>query len=95
MTTERRVEHPDGTVEHVSTADHQTVVTERSGGGGGLGILGIVVALIAVAVIGYFLLNMNRSEQVESNAIAGAAESVGNAAENIGDAAERAVPPAQ
>ncbi len=94
MTTERRVEHPDGTVEHVSTADHQTVVTER-GGGGGLGILGIVVALIAVAVIGYFLLNMNRSEQVESNAIAGAAESVGNAAENIGDAAERAVPPAQ
>jgi len=48
-----------------------------------------------VAVIGYFLLNMNRSEQVESNAIAGAAESVGNAAENIGDAAERAVPPAQ
>lgn len=94
MTTERRVEHPDGTVEHVSTADHQTVVTERSGGGG-LGILGIVIALIAVAVIGYFLLNMNRSEQVESNAIAGAAESVGNAAENIGDAAERAVPPAQ
>lgn len=93
MTTERRVEHTDGTVEHVTTTESPTVV-ERSGGGG-MGILGMVIGLIAVAVIGYFLLNMNRSEAVRDNAIAGAAQSVGNAADNVGEAAQRAVPPAQ
>jgi uncharacterized protein (UPF0333 family) len=55
-------------------------------------IVALIIGLLAVLVIGYFLMNMSRSEQVESNAIAGAAESVGGAAENIGDAARDAVP---
>ena len=93
MTTERRVEHTDGTIEHVTTSESPTVVERR--GGSGMGAIGIIVALIAVAVIGYFLLNMNRSEQVKDNAIAGAAQSIGNAADNVGEAAQRAVPPAQ
>ena len=52
----------------------------------------IAIATMAVIVIGYFLMNMNRNDAVESNAIAGAAESVGHAADNIGDAARDAVP---
>jgi hypothetical protein len=55
-------------------------------------IVALIIGLLAVLVIGYFLMNMSRSEEVESNAIAGAAESVGGAAENIGDAARDAVP---
>ncbi|WP_292050848.1 MULTISPECIES: hypothetical protein [unclassified Brevundimonas] len=93
MTTERRVEHKDGTVEHITTNESPTVV-ERSGGGGA-GILGAIIAVIAVVVIGYLVMNMNRSEQVRDNAIAGAAESIGNAADNVGEAAQRAIPPAQ
>lgn len=93
MTTERKVEHPDGTVEHITTTENQTVVTEKRGGG--FGLLGLLVAVVAICAIGYFLLNMNRSEDVKNNAIAGAAQSIGNAADNVGEAAQRAVPPAQ
>lgn len=55
-------------------------------------IVALIVGLLAVLVIGYFLMNMNRSDAVKDNAIAGAAESVGNAADNIGEAARDAVP---
>jgi uncharacterized protein HemX len=90
MTTERRVEHPDGTVEHVSTSENPTVIERRSGGG--MGFLGIIIAVLAIGVVGYFLFTMSQSQQVENNAVAGAAQSVGNAAESVGNAAERAVP---
>ena len=94
MTTERKIEHPDGTVEHVTTTETPTtVVTEKRGGG--MGFLGILVAIIAIGVVGYFLFNMSQSKQVESNAIAGAAQSVGKAADNVGDAAKRVVPDGQ
>ena len=49
------------------------------------------IGLRAFRVIGYVLLKMSNSEAVESNAIAGAAESVGNAADNVGDGAGQAV----
>ncbi|MEW6537014.1 hypothetical protein [Brevundimonas vesicularis] len=93
MTTERTVEHPDGRVERISesSAAPTTVVERRSGSGMGA-IVALIVGLLAVLVIGYFLMNMNRNDAIESNAVAGAAESVGNAAENIGDAARDAVP---
>ena len=55
-------------------------------------IVALIIGLLAVLVIGYFLMNMNRSDAVKDNAIAGAAESVGNAADNIGNAARDAVP---
>ena len=45
-----------------------------------------------VALIAYFLLNMNRQEEVRTDAVSAAAESVGNAAESVGDAARDAVP---
>ena len=55
-------------------------------------MVALIIGLLAVVVIGYFLLNMSNNDAVESNAIAGAAESVGNAADNVGDAAGSAVP---
>ena len=92
MPTERTVEHPDGRVERITeTSAAPTTVVERRGSGMGA-IVALVIGLLAVIVIGYFLMNMNRNDAIESNAVAGAAESVGNAAENIGDAARDAVP---
>ena len=92
MPTERTVEHPDGRVERITeTSAAPTTVVERRGSGMGA-IVALVIGLLAVIVIGYFLMNMNRNDAIESNAIAGAAESVGNAADNIGDAARDAVP---
>lgn len=96
MPTERTVEHPDGRIERITESDPAPssgpVIVERRGGGGLGGIVALVIGLALVLVIGWFLMNMNRNDAVESNAIAGAAESVGNAAENIGDAARDAVP---
>ena len=91
MPTERTVEHPDGRVERISETTAAPTVVERRGSGMGA-IVALIVGLLAVLVIGYFLMNMNRNDAIESNAVAGAAESVGNAAENIGDAARDAVP---
>ena len=91
MPTERTVEHPDGRVERITETDAAPTVVERRGGGAGA-VVALIIGLLAVVVIGYFLMNMNRNDAVESNAVAGAAESVGNAADNIGDAARDAVP---
>ena len=94
MSTERRIEHPDGSVETVTTNETPTtVVTEKRGSG--MGFLGILVAILAIGVVGYFLFTMTQTQQRESTAIAGAAESIGNAADNVGEAAQRAIPPAQ
>ena len=94
MSTERTVEHPDDRVERITENDRApapTIVERRSGGGMG-GIVALIIGLALVLVIGWFLMNMNRNDAIESNAVAGAAESVGNAADNIGEAARDAVP---
>ena len=93
MPTEREVQHPDGRVERITetTAAPSTVVERRSGSGMGA-IVALIIGLGLILVIGYFLMNMSRSDAVESNAIAGAAESVGGAADNLGEAARDAVP---
>ena len=91
MPTERTVEHPDGRVERITETGAAPTVVERRGGGAGA-VVALIIGLLAVVVIGYFLMNMNRNDAVESNAVAGAAESVGNAADNIGEAARAAVP---
>ena len=92
MSTERTVEHPDGRVERITESTAAPTVVERRGGTGMGAIVALVIGLLAVLVIGYFLMNMSRNDAVESNAIAGAAESVGGAADNIGEAARDAVP---
>ena len=93
MATERTVERPDGSIERTTTSD-RTVVSERRGSGMGA-VVALIIGLLAVVVIGYFLMNMSQSERMESNAIAGAAESVGTAAENVGDAARSVAPAAE
>ncbi|PZO02190.1 MAG: hypothetical protein DCF29_14190 [Alphaproteobacteria bacterium] len=101
MPTERTVEHPDGRIERITENDPApapaaapVVVESRRGGGLG-GVVALIIGLALVGLIGWFLINMNRNDAVESNAIAGAADSVGGAAENIGDAARDAVPDRQ
>ena len=89
MATEHEVRRTDGTVER-TTSTNGAVETRRGTGMGA--IVALIIGLLAVVVIGYFLINMSNSEAVESNAIAGAAESVGNAADNVGDAAGSAAP---
>ncbi|OGN45941.1 MAG: hypothetical protein A2795_12055 [Caulobacterales bacterium RIFCSPHIGHO2_01_FULL_67_30] len=97
MPTERTVEHPDGRVERITENDPAAapVVVESRRGGGLGGVVALIIGLALVGLIGWFLINMNRNDAVESNAIAGAADSVGGAAENIGDAARDAVPDRQ
>lgn len=90
MTVERTVERPDGTVERTSTG--AAPVVERRGGGAG-GIIALVIGLALVVIVGYFLMNMSRNDAIETNAVAGAAESVGNAADNVGQAVRDAAPP--
>lgn len=94
MATERTVERPDGSVERTTDNGSNPVVVERRGGSGMGAIVALVIGLLAVLVIGYFLMNMNRNDAVESNAVAGAAESIGNAADNVGDAVQNATPSA-
>lgn len=93
MPTERTVQHTDGTVERTTTTDGGPVVAERRGGGLGT-VAALILGLVVVGVVGYFLITMSQSEQVKSNAIAGAAESVSAAADNVGDAARSVAPPA-
>lgn len=91
MPVEKTIEHRDGTVERTTTTN--APVTERRGGGMGA-IVALVIGLALVVVVGYFLMNMSRNDAVETNAIAGAAESVSGAADSVGNAVENVTPPA-
>ncbi|QYF86252.1 hypothetical protein [Brevundimonas sp. PAMC22021] len=95
MADERVTERTDG-VNHERVVERgggsNPVIVERRGGGGMGGVVALIIGLAVVALIAYFLLNMNRQEEVRTDAVSAAAESVGNAAENVGDAARDAVP---
>ena len=65
---------------------HTTVIEERRGGGGGL-LIGIAV-LILVVVGAYFLLNQSKNDNLQTQAITGAAKSVSDTAEKAGDAVD-------
>lgn len=92
MATERTVERPDGSVERTTENGGAPVIVERRGGGGMGAIVALVIGLALVLIIGWFLMNMNRNDAVESNAVAGAADSIGNAADSVGDAVENVAP---
>ena len=96
MATERVTERSDGvTSERTVERDRGggTTYVERRGSGIGGVIIGIAV-LALVAIIAFFLLNMNRQEALETQAVTGAAssvaESVSGAAESVGNAADSA-----
>lgn len=88
---DRIVERTDGvTSERVTetSAGPSTVVVERRGGGAGL-LIGLAV-LILVVIGGIYLYNQNARENLKTDAVTGAAKSVGDAAEDVGGAAKDA-----
>ncbi|HEY9217856.1 MAG TPA: hypothetical protein VIO94_07405 [Phenylobacterium sp.] len=93
MATERVTERTDGLTAERTVERNEaggTTYVERSGGGMGGVIIGIAV-LALVAIIAFFLLNMNRQDAVRTDAVTSAAstmsESVSGAADSVGDAA--------
>lgn len=75
-------------------ANRTTVVETRSGGSGLM--IGLLLLIILVAGIAYFLFAQDRSEDVRTDAVVGAAQQVGDAAKDAGrsvsDAADRTAP---
>ena len=90
---ERVTERTDGVItERVTETDTgggETVVVQ-SRGGSGAGLLIGFVLLILVVIAGVYLFNQNARENAKTNAVTGAAESVGDAAKDVGDAAKDA-----
>ncbi len=88
MDEERITERVDATGSVTERTVERAPVGSSSGGGSG--IMWAIVALIAIAIVAYFLMNMNDSETRKDDAIAGAASDVGDAAKDVGDAAQKA-----
>lgn len=89
---DRIVERTDGTtserVTETASAPGGTTVVERRGSGAGL-LVGLAVLILVVIGAIYFI-NQNNRENVKTDAITGAAESVGDAAQDVGSAAKDA-----
>jgi hypothetical protein len=86
--SERVIQHPDGTTERVTESSGTTVV-ERGGGGGAAMLIGLAV-LILIVIGAFYLINQNRHENVKTDAVTQAAQSVGAAADKVGDSAQKA-----
>ncbi|HYZ47571.1 MAG TPA: hypothetical protein VE567_01615 [Sphingomonas sp.] len=89
MVERRVVETSDGTTVE---RDGGTTIVERRGSGAGV-LIGIV-ALIAVALLAWFLIAQNRNDTARTDAVTGAASSVAGsaqkAADKVGEAADQA-----
>jgi hypothetical protein len=83
MATERVTERSDGlTNERVVERSEGGGTTYVDRGGGGVGGVVIGIAVLAlVAIIAFFLLNMNRQDAMRTDAVSGAAQSVAESAE--------------
>ena len=95
MTDERIIERTDGVnSERVveRNAPASTTVVERRGGGSG--VLWALIGIALVAIVAFFLLNMNRQEAARTEAVSEAASSVAgsveSAAEGVSSAAQDA-----
>lgn len=86
MDQERVTERVDDTGRVTERTVERGPDTPSSGGN----VLWVIVALVAVAIVAYFLMNMNASETRKDDAIAGAAKDVGDAAGDVGEAAKDA-----
>lgn len=84
MDQERVTERVDTT----GRVTERTVERTPGTGGTGGGALWMIVALIAIAIVAYFLVGASESESRKDDAIAGAAKDVGEAAKDVGDAVE-------
>ncbi|MBY8827108.1 hypothetical protein [Hephaestia mangrovi] len=81
---ERVVETPEG-----RPAETHTTVIERRGGGGGAVLIGIAVLVLAIIGAFYFY-NKSQNDNVRTDAITSAAQSVSDGAQKVGDAAQQA-----
>jgi len=99
MATERVTERSDGVSDErvVERREGGTTYVDRGGGGVGGVVIGIAV-LALVAIIAFFLLNMNRQDAMRTDAVSGAAQSVAESAEgaanSVAGAAQSVTPPA-
>ena len=73
-------------VERTVEREPHTTVIEKRGSGAGV-VLGIL-AIAVVVLLAWFLLAQNRNDAVRTDAVTGAAQSVGKAADKVGDAAD-------
>jgi flagellar basal body-associated protein FliL len=87
MTEERITEHTD---QDGHTHTTHTIVTEGERKSGGMTIVLLIVALIAVVAAIYLFSNMSNAEVAKDNAVGDAASQVGDAANQAGDAIENA-----
>jgi hypothetical protein len=98
MATERVTERSDGmTEERVVERDAGGTTYVDRGGGSGVGGVVIGIAVLAlVAIIAFFLLNMNQQDAMRTDAVSGAAQSVAQSAEgaaqSVSDAAQSVTP---
>ena len=96
MATERVTERTDGlTSERTVERGREGGVTYVERGGSGVGGVIVGVAVLAlVAIIAFFLLQANRNDAMETQAVTSAASSVADsaagAAEGVASAADRA-----
>ena len=96
MATERVTERTDGlTSERVVERDRGGGTTYVDKGGSGLGGIIVGIAVLAmVAIVAFFLLQANRNDAIQTEAVTGAASSVADsaatAADTVGDAATQA-----
>ncbi|WP_246623177.1 hypothetical protein [Sphingomonas colocasiae] len=91
MTEERITERTDAagnvTERIIERGAPGTTVVERRGGGS---VIIAIILVAMIAVVAFFMLDMNRGETRKDDAVADAAGKVGDSAKKIGDAAEKA-----
>ena len=83
-------------VEREVPVEREVHVVNDTGARDGSGVSGIVIALILLAALvlgGVFLMNMQRSEAVRTDAVADAASSVANSASEAAGSVAEAVNP--
>ncbi len=86
---EERYTTTSTTTSNAPPAAPTTTVIERRGGGGGL-LIGLAV-LILVAVGAYFLINRSQNDNLKTDAVTSAAQSVGDTADKAGKAIDKTV----
>lgn len=95
MPTERVTERDDGGRNEriVEREGGGTTYVDRGGSGVGAVIIGIAV-LALVAIVAFFLITQSRNDALRTDAVTGAASTVGEsasrAADSVGSAAEKA-----
>jgi len=95
MATERVTETSDGvTRERVIERDAGGTTYVDKGGSGIGGIIVGIAVLAMVAIVAFFLLQANRNDAIQTEAVSSAASSVADsastAADSVGNAADRA-----